>query len=179
MTSVLLLLDDVPPDSLEGRGDDWFFTVAASLVDNSQDWISTVARIGRISDEHAWSLLSWIEKAASHVVRTRSAKALVTSAFAMSLVLQSDLDRRDCAIVASLLRRASALADLDFAALVVEGCEQAGTTGQEALNLLLSASPRIPSTHLESGSGDEFSFVRAEADFDVDDLERWLEGDAW
>lgn len=175
MRSVLLLLDDVPPEDRVPAGD-WFFTVACSLADRPQDWLTAIGRIGQLSDEHAWSLLSWIEMAASEIVRTHSPDVLVTAAFAMSLVLQSALDRRDCAIVASLLRRASVLAELDFAAGVSLGCEQAGANGQEAANLLLAASPKLPSTHLESGSGEAFVFTRAEPGFDVDDLERWLEG---
>lgn len=90
------------------------------LADHPQDWLSAIGRIGQLSDDHAWSLLSWIEKDAMRL-RTRSPDALVTAAFAMSLVLQSALDRRDCAIVASLLRRASILAQLDFVAGVSMG----------------------------------------------------------
>lgn len=176
MTSPLLLLDGVPPDAGPGNVDDWFSDIAASLANSPQQWLTAIDRTGQLSDEHAWSLLSWIETAASQVVRVRSQDALATCAFAMSLVLHSALDRRDCAIVASLLRRASERAGLDFAAGVTEGCEQAETTGQEAADLLLHASPTLPSTHLEAGFGETFCFTRVEPGFDVHDLERWLEG---
>lgn len=45
--------------------------------------------------------------------------------FAVALVLESTLDRRDRAIVASLLRRAGMLANLRFAAGVIDGCNRA------------------------------------------------------
>ena len=94
----------------------------------------------------------------------------------MSLTLQSSLDRRDCSVVSSLLRRASNLAELDYATCVVEGCSRAGVFGSEALDLLLAVPSRTPSTHRESGAAETFEFTRVEPDFDVEDLERWLEG---
>ena len=177
MKSVLLLLDDVPADGQAGPASDWFARIECSLGDDPGDWLAAIGRFGQMSDEHAWSLLSCIEVAASQIVRTRSPNDLVTSAFAMGLVLQSALDRRDCAIVASLLRRASTLADLDFKASVTEGCSRAGVIGQEARDLLLHAPADLPSTHVETGTGATFAFMRVEPGFDVDDLERWLEGD--
>jgi hypothetical protein len=176
MTGVLSLLVGIPSSAGARWDDRWFATVAGALSGRPEDWVSAVARIGQLTDEQAWSLLSWIELAASEVVRTRSQATLDTAAFAMSIVLQSALDRRDCAIVASLLRRASGLADLDFPAAVGAGCQRAGTYGAEAFALLLQASPLLPATHLESTSGGTFSFVRADPGFDVDDLARWLDG---
>lgn len=175
--SVLLLLDEIPPDGRAGTVNDWFVRIEGSLGDDPDDWLAAIARIGQMSDEHAWSLLSWIEVSASQIVRTRSANGLVTSAFAMALVLQSALDRRDCSLVASLLRRASTLAGLDFTASVAEGCRRAGTIGQEARDVLVGAPPNLPSTHVETGEGEKFTFMRIESGIDVDDLERWLEGD--
>lgn len=176
MNNVLLLLDEVPVDG-QGPTSDWFARVERSLRDEPQDWLSAIARVGQMSDEHAWSLLSWIEVAASLIVRTRSPNGLVTSAFAMALVLRSALDRRDCAVVASLLRRASTLADLDFKASVTEGCNRAGAIGPPARHLLVHASANLPSTHAETGAGKAFVFTRLVPGFDVSDLERWLEGD--
>ncbi|MGC5022208.1 hypothetical protein [Micromonospora sp. DT47] len=175
--SVLMLLDEVPEDLRQSPPGAWFQEIERSLEEAPQAWITAIAAIGALSDEHAWSLLSWIESAASHVVRARSRDTLVTSAFAMGLVLQSDLDRRDCSVVASLLRRAADLGGFDFAASVTQGCKRAGLMGQEALSLLVHASAETPATHVESGSAETFSFERRKPDFNVDDLERWLEGD--
>lgn len=177
MKSVLLLLDEAPRDAHAGPASDWFVGIEESLSGEPQEWLSAIARTGQLSDEHAWSLLSWIEVAASQIVRTRSLSDLVTSAFAMALVLRSALDRRDCAIVASLLRRASTLADLDFAPSVTEGCNRAEAIGQEARGLLMHASADLPSTHVETGADKTFVFTRVAPGFDVDDLERWLEDD--
>jgi hypothetical protein len=101
----------------------------------------------------------------------------VVSSFAMAIVLQGALDGRDCAIVASLLRRATRLVDLDFTASVNEGCHRAGAIGEQARDLLVQSSAELPSTHAEAGAGDTFTFVRVAPKFDVDDLESWLEGD--
>lgn len=177
MTSVLVLLDEVPNSSETGSSADWFSHIEVSLQRNPNDWVAAIARIGHLSDEHAWSLLSWIEIAASRIVRTRSLAHLATAAFAMALVLQSSLDRRDCAVVASLLRRASVLADLDYQVGVADGSNQAGANGPSAAGLLLHASPDTPSTHVESGAGETFAFTRLTPTFDVADLQRWLEGD--
>jgi hypothetical protein len=177
MTSVLMLLDEVPSSPDVDSAGDWFVEIDRSLRRDPDDWQSSIDRIGSLSDEHAWSLLSWIEVAASQIVRTRSRLELVTTAFAMALVLQSALDRRDCAIVASLLRRASELGGLDFMASIAEGCALAGPLGQPAREFLAQASARLPSTYTEAGEGSTFTFARQGPGFDVADLERWLEGD--
>jgi hypothetical protein len=41
----------------------------------------------------------------------------------------------------------------------------------------VQSSAELPSTHVEAGAGDTFTFVRVASKFDVDDLESWLEGD--
>jgi hypothetical protein len=174
---VLQLLDEIPTTGTPTLDGDWFPRIERSLDQSPRDWISAVEAIGDLSDEHAWGLLSWIEVAASHVVRARSRATLVTAAFGMSLVLQSRLDRRDCSIVASLLHRGAQLSGLDFTSSVTEGCDRAGPMGQEARTLLLNAGAKTPSTHTESGESATFSFTRREPNFDVDDLERWLERD--
>ena len=175
--SVLQLLDEIPRGSEPTPTAGWFFEIERSLEEAPREWTSAILAIGELSDDHAWSLLSWIESAASQVVRSRSQTQLVTAAFAMSLALQSGLDRRDCSIVASLLRRAADLEGFDFSASVIEGCDRAGAMGREALALLLSAPAETPATHVEAGAGSSFSFTRRTPEFDVDDLERWLEGD--
>jgi hypothetical protein len=175
--TVLQLLDEIPHGAGPDSGSGWFSQIERSLEESPHEWTSAVAAIGALSDEHAWSLLSWVETAATEVVRTRSRATLTNAAFAMSLVLHSHLDRRDCSIVASLLRRGAALAGLDFAAAVADGCSRAGAMGLEAKALLLAAQDRTPSTHRETGAGSTFAFVRRTPDFDVEDLERWLEGE--
>lgn len=177
MKSVLMLLDEVPSGPEIGPAGDWYSRIDQSLRQDPDDWVAAIDRIGQLSDEHAWSLLSWIEVAASQIVRMRSRLELVTAAFAMALVLQSALDRRDCAIVAALLRRASELAGLDFTESVSEGSDLAGPMRQKARDLLLQAPATLPSTHAETGAGETFAFMRQAPGFDVADLERWLEGD--
>jgi hypothetical protein len=168
-------LDEIPTSSKPDPAADWFSDMQHSLESSPQDWTSAIARIGSISDEHAWSLLAWAELESSQVVRTQSPNDLATAAFALALALQSELDRRDCAIVCSLLRRASVLAALDFTSCVADGCDRAGDRGREAFDLLLSAPAKTPSTHSESGVGQTFLFNREPPGFDVDELERWLE----
>jgi hypothetical protein len=174
--TVLQLLDEVPVGVEPTLAEGWRLRIQGSLEDTPGDWTSAVARIGELSDEHAWSLLSWIELSATQVVRDRSRSTLATAAFAMALVLQSRLDRRDCSLVGSLLRRGAELAGLDFGGAVIDGCDRAGTMGEEAQTLLLGAPSSTPATHVESGAGATFRFARRPPDFDVDDLERWLEG---
>lgn len=54
MKSVLLLLDEVPPDPQAGPASEWFVRLEDSLSGDPQDWLSAVARIGQVSDGHAW-----------------------------------------------------------------------------------------------------------------------------
>lgn len=177
MTSVLQLLDDIPSGGTADPASGWFARIEDSLYRNPHEWSSAIGRIGQLSDEHAWSLLAWTEVASSQVVRTRSRKDLVTAAFAVVLALQSGLDRRDCALVASLVRRASVLAGLNFAAAVAEASTLAGFREQGSLEVLAYVPARTPSTHSEFGAGATFAFIRKPPAFDVDDLERWLEGE--
>ena len=78
-------------------------------------------------------------------------------------------------IVASLLRRASVLARLDFGACVVKGVAQAGADGEPALAVLLNASADTPSTHRETGDAGTFAFERVPPEFDASELQLWLE----
>jgi hypothetical protein len=125
----------------------------------------------------AWSLLAWAESTATEVVRSCSRPLLESAAFAICLVGASDRDPRDVAVVGSLLRRAAVLADLDFAESVAAGCARAEEFGALALPRLLGINPAVPPTHVEQGAGASFAFRRLPADFDVDELERWLEGE--
>lgn len=177
MDSVFLLLDEIPAGSEPDPGSGWFGRIAESLDRDPEAWMAAIVGVGELSDAHGWSLLSWVEVAASQVVRTRSSEVLVRAVFAMALVLESALDPRDCAIVGSLLRRACILVNLDYAACVIDGCNRAGVFGPRARDFLEHVSVNLPSTHFESGVGETFMFSRYAPDFDVADLERWLKGE--
>jgi hypothetical protein len=174
VNSPLLILDA----SLEAVGpeSDWHDRVEKSLDQSTASWIEAVETIGGLSDEHAWIMLAFIEGSATQIARTAARSKLVVAVIAMAVVLRSALDRRDCSLVASLLRRAAALAEIDYLSAVDEGLARAGESTQEARALLLGAAAVTPATHIEQGSGNTFAFRRLSSEFDVDDLERWLEG---
>lgn len=133
----------------------------------------------RLSDDRARTLLSWIEHSATRLVRARSGSTLAVAAFGTSLLMRSWLDRRDIAVVAALLRRGADLIGLDCVECVAEGCSWAEAgLGSAASDLLIHAPTSTSSTHVEVGDGVMFAFERRPPDFDVADLERWLEGDA-
>ena len=93
--------------------------------------------------------------------------------------MRSWLDRRDIAVVAALLRRGADLVGLNYVESVTEGCSWAEEgLGRTALDLLMHAPTSTSATHVEIGDGATFAFERRPPDFDVADLERWLEGDA-
>lgn len=154
--TILQLLDD----ALTVEDQAWYSALDRSLGQRSDKWVSAVVDAGTVSDDRAWTLLSWIEEAATELVRDRSRTTLVAAAFAMSLLTRSQLDRRDIAAVAALLRRGAILADLNFIGAVTEGCDQAGELGQAAFTLLEQAPSSTPQTHLEICQGDSFAFQR-------------------
>lgn len=171
--SVLALLDSAPvqPDAA------WYSDVEQSLSERPLEWVNAVRDAGSLGEDQAWALLSWAESAATEVVRGGSRRLLESAAFAISLLVASDLDSRDVAVVASLLRRGAHLAEIDFAESVGAGCERAAEFGAATLSRLLSAAASTPATHFEEGAEASFSFQRRRADFDVNELERWLDGD--
>jgi hypothetical protein len=175
MTSLLQLLDCSP--RTPEKNSDWGKELEASILRSPEEWLRAVRLGGGLSDARAWALLSWIETLASEVARTGSQEKIGLAASAMSLVCLSELDRRDLSLVASLLRRAAALSEAEYMSAVMEGCSRMGESGSEAEALLLNASASTPATHIESGSGQTFRFVRRPSEFDVQDLERWLEGE--
>ena len=170
--TVLKLLEGIPGNELPISNHDWFADIERSLVQSPNDWVDAAAQT--LSNDHAWSLLSWVEVAATQIVRTQSRETLTTAAFAMSVVVHSRLDLRDCSVVASLLRRAADMCGFDYRACIAEGCDRAGPMGQKALSLLLNADARTPPTHTEFGANETFSFARRPPDFDVHDLMRRL-----
>jgi hypothetical protein len=143
------------PSGAPADQDVWFSEVARSLECAPQAWFDEISQSG-LGGDRAWALLGWIELAATEVGQSGSDRMLKTAASAMALVLMSDLDRRDCGIVASLLRVASRHAHLNFSALVAAGTEPFGEVGGQALTLMLDADDSLPSTHEEIGSGASF-----------------------
>lgn len=168
-----MLLDEFPYSG-EGRAA-WFARLEDSLGEDAELWVHAAVGARGLSDDHAWILLSWIEEIASSIVRTRSAARVSIAALAMALVLSSGLDRRDCSIVASLLHRSAALADIDYVSAIEEGLRKAGLFAPDASAILLSAPAITPSTHLEKGAGGSFGFERRATEFDVTELQRWLD----
>ncbi|ASR36940.1 hypothetical protein BAY61_20325 [Prauserella marina] len=138
---------------------EWVDRVQRCLEDDAAAWVAATERAA-LSKDRSWVLLAWVERCASLVVVTRRAGLVRTAAFALSLLADDVLDRRDVLLVASLIRRASELAALDFASLATEGCERAGERGRRCLAWLRKVPERTPSTHTESGSGDGFRFRR-------------------
>jgi len=171
---VLALLDTAPVEPDEA----WYSEVEQSLSERPSDWVNAVRDAGSLGVDRAWALLSWVESAATEVVRGGSRSLLESAAFAISFLVASDLDPRDVAVVASLLRRGAQLAEVDFVDSFVAGCERAAEFGAAALSPLLSVEALTPATHTEVGEGASFTFVRRSVDFDVHELERWLEGEA-
>lgn len=162
----MIELLDQYPNGKQADQDFWFSEVARSLERAPHAWFDEISQSG-LSRDRAWALLGWVELAATQVGQSGSDRMLKTAALAMALVLMSDLDRRDCSIVASLLRVASRHAHLNFSALVAEGTEQFGEVGVQALTLMLDADDSLPPTHEEVGGGANFQFVRVGNAIDI------------
>jgi hypothetical protein len=58
---------------------------------------------------------------------------------------------------------------------VAKVCAQSGLLGDSAFARLIDMDSATPSTHIESADGDLFSFTRRPPEFDVNELEKWLE----
>lgn len=173
----LALLDSSAPGSNFSSETEWFSQIYASLVANPEEWIAEIRADGTLQDERARRLLVWVENAATRIVRDESGRVLELASFAVSLIMASGLDRRDVWIVCALLRRAAELANLDFYRHTSAGMNSSDEWGVEALEILQSVSSGSPTTHREVGVGRKFSFEPIPPDFDVDELERWLEGE--
>jgi hypothetical protein len=176
MSSVLEVLDRFPKDQDEEEKRRWRGELERSLATAAGEWVSAVGPPGSqtLGTDRAWVLLSWVEGAASEVVRSRRGGLVETAAFAMSLLEASPLDRRDVLVVAMLVRRASSIAGLPFGTLVGRGCERAGALGAPCCEWLLRVIDATPSTHEESGTGASFAFGRKPSTLDAAALERWL-----
>ena len=176
--TILEILDRGSDGRDGGPASAWFSELEKSLRLEKMRWLSEVSETDWLSDDRSWVLLSWIEDAATHVVRTKSESALSVAIFGMALLMKSSLDRRDIDLVGALLRRAAFLAGLRYEDSVAEGCRWAGHLGEAAFTILMRVDPVTPSTHTELGNGGSFTFVRSAPDFDVADLARWLEGES-
>lgn len=159
---------DIEPQS--AYDDAWFRRLDRSLEFSSDKWLRAVLSTETLSDDYAWSLLSWIEMASSELVRSRSRVMLETAAFARAILERSRLDARDIALVETLLRRGAMLSGVNYLDAVVVGCARAGVLGETALDSLLSASSMTPSTYREVGRGRRFSFRRVTSKFDAVEL---------
>jgi hypothetical protein len=173
--NVLSMLDR-DDDRDEARPDSpWFDGIEDSLKNRQAEWLSCMA-VELLSDGPSWVLLSWIEVAATKVVRARSGRTLETAVFAMVLLTRSRLDWRDVSVVGALLHRGAILANLRYEASVAKVCARSGPLGDSALDRLTRMDSATPPTHVEAMDGDPLVFSPRPSDFDVADLERWLDG---
>lgn len=85
-----------------------------SLSGHGPEWLVAVERLAAFSEDRAWALLSWVELTANMVSRNRDGRQLEVSVFAVSLMENTGIDRRDRAVAVALLRRAAASGGLDF-----------------------------------------------------------------
>lgn len=161
--------DEALPDS------PWFDGIEDSLKNRRVEWLSCVA-VEQLSDGPSWMLLSWIEVAATKVVRARSGRTLETAVFAMVLLTRSSLDWRDISVVGAILHRGAILANLRYGASVAKVCARSRPLGDSALDRLMHMDSATPPTHIESMEGDPLVFSRRPSDFDVAELERWFDG---
>lgn len=175
MTTGVALLDEAPPPTEELRRQTWFDDVERSLSRHPREWLSAVQQES-LTKDRAWTLLNWVEDAASRVATENRSDRVVTSASALSLLEASPLDRRDVMVVASLVRRAAEVAGFDYPGLIRQGCALTGDLGEQCLQWLWWASSQVPVTHEEVGTGSRIHFRRKPTDIDVGALERWLDG---
>lgn len=174
MSSILTKLDGAPQWSDER----WFLDLWTSLSQQPDGWVGAARSDVGLSIDRAWTLLGWMEQAATVVARDRSQSLVEAAAFARSLLTVSEIDLRDIAIVEALLCRGAHLGGVNFERAVHIGCARAGRLGMSARRSLLRAPCSTPATHAEEGEGRSFVFRRLPAPFDVEELERWLDGDS-
>lgn len=160
MTSVLGILQNVP--TLEDRELRrlWDEDVQRSLATHESDWLEAAQVPDALDRDRAWWLLAWVEDSASLVASKRSEELIALTAFAMSLLEASPLDRRDVLVVAALVRRASLVVGLDWRGPVERGCRSAGALGESMERYLLNASHELPSVYEQIGSGSDIAFRR-------------------
>jgi hypothetical protein len=147
--------------------DAWYRRLWHSLGDSQGEWLSAVPPQSRMSDEHAWNLLGWIETASSELVRNPNPRTLQLAIFARALLTQSAIDDRDIWIIVFLLRRGAQLAGVDYLAAVSAGCAQAGALGEIVYESLINASDKTPPSYEERGEGKGFEFHRNPVEFDA------------
>lgn len=153
-----------PADELEAMG--------TSLTDERTQWLERAAE--GLTPEESWELLGWVESAAGSVVAQERPDRVELVGFALSLLEDGPLDRREAMNLASLVHRACEVAGYDYPALVTRGARGAGELGRRALRWLPTVSPELPPTHLEEGAGRSFTFRRVPPSFDPVALEARL-----
>lgn len=176
--TVLEILDRSPADGSTGPGSEWFAMIESSLRGEREEWFSETSEVEWLSDDRSWVLLSWVEDAATQIVRMRSQKTLEVAIFGLSLLIKSRLDRRDIDLVGALIRRGATLAGLRYEDGVAAGCRWAGSLGDVSFPLVMRLDSATPPTHIESTDAEGFLFERRAPEFDVSELERWLDGDS-
>lgn len=149
----------------------WVLRIADSMSQEPGQWSASA---DGLDDGHSWPLLGFVEHASSLVARDGSLRLAEQAAFAVALLQDGPLDRRDVIVVADLLPRACARACLDFAAVVRAGCARAGEHGESCRDWLLQR-PVGASLYDEVGEGRTFRYRRVPAEFDADDLLARLE----
>ena len=179
MTSVLGILDDVPPGDERELRRLWDDDVLRSLTAHAADWVAAAEAPDALDRDRGWWLLAWVEDAASLVASRRSEELVRAAAFAMSLLEASPLDRRDVLVVGALVRRAATIVGLDWGGPVRAGCRAAGRLGEAAQPWLLNVSHDLPPTYEQVGSGSDIEFRRqgSEVGMTEDEALRWLGGE--
>lgn len=131
----------------------------------------TVAHLDR---DTGWALLGWAERAASYVVRAPGVGGLLEQAvFAVTLLNNSEIDRKDVSVVASLLRRACVLIGEDPSAVAHRVLERWSGEPSATLLSFVSGPAVLPSTHEEVGQGDRFEFRRKPSSVDTERILDW------
>lgn len=175
MTSPVPTMLDGSPTEEGHRRRSWLEDVERSLRRQPEAWLEAVGPVVRehgLAKHRAEALLWWVEETASRIVTERRSKLVELAAFAMSLLEASPLDRRDVMVVATVVRRASALAGLPYSRSVRRGCSQAGALGTSCERWLTQITDDISSSYEEVGSGRSVEFRRRPSTIDVARLER-------
>lgn len=171
MTALLRALDESAPTGLDDVGGVWDVRIRDALARTLADPAERQRTMDGLTRERAWALLSWAEGACTWAVRRRSS-ALLRDVLGVLRLLDGHLDRRDLSTVASLARRASDLLGVTFHDLL-----RVSVGEPPPPPWLANASPELPPTHSEVGSGDAFEFRRRPAALDATALEELLRDD--
>lgn len=120
-----------------------------------------------MTKDDAWALYGWAVGACAWAVRSSSEHVLRSAVQALTL-LDSNLDRRDLLVVATLARRAGSGLGATFDELTLSDL---GADEQSPAPWLLMASEDLPVTRTEVGDGSSFAFRRVPSTFDPEVLQ--------